>query len=338
MLRKSFISWCNPGRLLTCVIVGGGPTSVEFAAEVYDFLTEDVSRWYPELLPDINVKLIEAGNHILGTFHSSLVEYTEKLFTSRSIEVISNVSVKEIKSNVAELSTGEVLPFGLMVWSTGIKPVSIINNIDEDGDGAVGTRVRVAKAPNGRLLVDDNLQLLAANHNNNVNSSNSSNSGSDTNTIPTPDLVPITSSTALNTIPNNSIVFALGDCATHQHKQLPPLAQVAQQQGAYLAKLLNGFDTHVDQSHIHNDIDTSGTGGTKYAHLGSMASVGDWKAVFDAGDAIGIKGASPKSKGFLAFILWREAYWTKAVSLSNKMLIPMYWFKSTVFGRDISRF
>lgn len=48
--------------------------------------------------------------------------------------------------------------------------------------------------------------------------------------------------------------------------------------------------------------------------------------------------SSPKVRGLLAFMLWRAAYWTKQVSLQNKMLILMYWFKSAVFGRDVSRF
>ncbi|CAM9990998.1 unnamed protein product, partial [Choristocarpus tenellus] len=36
-------------RLLSFVVVGGGPTSIEFAAELYDFITNDVERWYPDL-------------------------------------------------------------------------------------------------------------------------------------------------------------------------------------------------------------------------------------------------------------------------------------------------
>jgi len=31
------------------VVVGGGPTSVEFASELYDFLRKDVHKWYPDL-------------------------------------------------------------------------------------------------------------------------------------------------------------------------------------------------------------------------------------------------------------------------------------------------
>ena len=32
--------------MLTFVVVGGGPTSVEFTSELYDFLEHDVSKYY----------------------------------------------------------------------------------------------------------------------------------------------------------------------------------------------------------------------------------------------------------------------------------------------------
>jgi NADH dehydrogenase FAD-containing subunit len=77
----------------------------------------------------------------------------------------------------------------------------------------------------------------------------------------------------------------------------------------------------------------------QYSHFASIASVGKWKGVYDSTN---IAATQPEDSaavsGFLAFILWRSAYWTKQVSLVNKILIPMYWFKSAVFGRDISRF
>jgi hypothetical protein len=31
------------------VVVGGGPTSVEFASELHDFLRQDIHKWYPDL-------------------------------------------------------------------------------------------------------------------------------------------------------------------------------------------------------------------------------------------------------------------------------------------------
>jgi NADH:ubiquinone reductase (H+-translocating) len=32
-------------RVLSFVVVGGGPTSVEFTGELYDFLKQDVHKW-----------------------------------------------------------------------------------------------------------------------------------------------------------------------------------------------------------------------------------------------------------------------------------------------------
>lgn len=55
-----------------------------------------------------------------------------------------------------------------------------------------------------------------------------------------------------------------------------------------------------------------------YRHLGSMAQVGDWKAVADLkgiGGSGGGDGAKqgPVLEGLLAFATWRSAYWTKTV-------------------------
>ena len=42
-------------RLLSFVVVGGGPTNCEFATELKDFLTKDVARWYPDLVDRVKV-------------------------------------------------------------------------------------------------------------------------------------------------------------------------------------------------------------------------------------------------------------------------------------------
>ena len=56
-------------RLLTFVIVGGGPINVEFAGELHSFLTQDVAKWYPEFKDHVKVELVEASDKILGTFN-----------------------------------------------------------------------------------------------------------------------------------------------------------------------------------------------------------------------------------------------------------------------------
>lgn len=305
-------------RLLTFIIVGGGPTSVEFAAELYDFIIKDVSKCYKELIPFINIKLIEASGQIMGSFHKSLAEYTEKLFKKRKIDVITNISIKEIKENISILSNGAEIPFGLMVWSTGIKPVELTNSfgklannieyINNTINENIDETATIAKTLNGRIISNNHLQILHRNKNNTFR------------------------------INNKSLTFALGDCAGNIDKPLPPLAQVAMQQGIYLAKLLNKINI---QECLNNPLNINKEKEFKYSHLGSMASVGDWKAVYDSRSIDSNKVNKidiPPIKGFIAFLMWRSAYWTRTVSISNKMLIPMYWFKSTIFGRDISRF
>jgi len=94
-------------RLLTFLIVGGGPTSIEFTSELHDFLTNDVSRWYPELANKSSVILVEAGKHLLGTFDESLSSYVEKLFEKRRVKFLTNAAVSEVSGNTVTLNSGK---------------------------------------------------------------------------------------------------------------------------------------------------------------------------------------------------------------------------------------
>jgi len=53
-------------RFLQFVVVGGGPTGVEFSAALHDFINEDLARLYPSLKDLVNITLLEAGDHILN--------------------------------------------------------------------------------------------------------------------------------------------------------------------------------------------------------------------------------------------------------------------------------
>jgi len=48
-------------ELLSFVIVGGGPISVEFGGELHDMLRKDMKRLYPDLMEYVKVHLVEAG-------------------------------------------------------------------------------------------------------------------------------------------------------------------------------------------------------------------------------------------------------------------------------------
>ena len=76
-------------RLLHIVVVGGGPTGVEFAAECADFLREDVSKIYPNVINDCKVTLVQSGGSVLNTYDSAISEYTEGTLKSDKINLIT---------------------------------------------------------------------------------------------------------------------------------------------------------------------------------------------------------------------------------------------------------
>jgi NADH dehydrogenase FAD-containing subunit len=118
-------------------------------------------------------------------------------------------------------------------------------------------------------------------------------------------------------------IWAMGDAAVNENgPPLPQLAQVARQQGIYLAKIINGEKTEDGEPF-------------SFFNLGSMASLGGFKGVYD-GSNVGVRGKEiqvTKFTGFLALLLWRFAYWGRQTSIQNKILIPLHWVKSSLFGR-----
>lgn len=119
------------------VVVGGGPTGVEFAAELHDFIQEDLKKLYPTIKDKVKITLIQSGDHILNMFDERISSFAEKKFTRDGIEVqtgcrVMSVDDKEITMKVK--STGAVcsVPHGLVIWSTGISTLPVIRDFMEE--------------------------------------------------------------------------------------------------------------------------------------------------------------------------------------------------------------
>lgn len=52
--------------ILHFVVVGGGPTGVEFAAELHDYVLEDLIKLYPTVKDKVKITVIQSGDHILN--------------------------------------------------------------------------------------------------------------------------------------------------------------------------------------------------------------------------------------------------------------------------------
>jgi NADH:ubiquinone reductase (non-electrogenic) len=106
-------------RLLHFVVCGGGPTGVEFAAELNDFLVEDLSKWYTELVAESRITLVEAGKEILSTFDEKLRRYATSVFRRERITILTGSPVTAVEESSIRLADGSIIPYGLLLWSTG---------------------------------------------------------------------------------------------------------------------------------------------------------------------------------------------------------------------------
>ncbi|KAJ2898223.1 putative mitochondrial nadh dehydrogenase protein [Zalerion maritima] len=118
-------------RLLSFVVSGGGPTGVEFAAELFDLLNEDLTRRFPKLLRnEISVHIIQSRGHILNTYDEQVSKYAEARFARDQINVLTNSRVSEVQPDRIVFTqktpgpdggiTAKELPTGFCLWSTGV--------------------------------------------------------------------------------------------------------------------------------------------------------------------------------------------------------------------------
>ncbi|PSS03739.1 FAD/NAD(P)-binding domain-containing protein [Coniella lustricola] len=302
-------------RLLHMVVVGGGPTGVEFAGELQDFFEQDIKRLIPDISDRFKVTLIEALPNVLPSFSKQLIDYTESTFKEEKIDILTKTMVKKVTDKAVEAEASKpdgskeriTLPYGLLVWATGnaVRPIvkDLMTNISAQKDSRRGLAV------NEYLVVQGTRDI-----------------------------------------------WAVGDCAVAGYA---PTAQVASQEGAFLAKLFNNMaKTEALEDQIR---DLSSTLNLKpgnaadiarqiedyerqlrrvkdikpfhYSHQGSLAYIGSEKAVAD----IAWFNGNVASGGTWTYLFWRSAYLSMCFSTRNRLLVLNDWAKSKIFGRDVSR-
>ncbi len=115
-------------KYLRFVVCGGGPTGIEFAAELHDFIEEDVKRKYKDIAAFVEIIVIEARDVILATFDVKLSEYTTKIFKRQNITLRTNSYINKVNGNKIFLSNGSNFDYGLLVWATGNTATSFVKN------------------------------------------------------------------------------------------------------------------------------------------------------------------------------------------------------------------
>ncbi len=116
-------------RLLTFVIAGGGYTGVESMAALRELL-HGAAPHHGIDPRKLRLVLVEPGDRLMAEMPASLGAYGEQVLQADGIEVRLNVGVRNVEATSLLLTDGDTLPFGLLLWDTGIIPCPLLRSID----------------------------------------------------------------------------------------------------------------------------------------------------------------------------------------------------------------
>ncbi len=113
----------------TFIVVGGGFSGVELAAEINDFVGK-VNRYYPGVeRGDCRVALVHGADRLLGEISPTLGDYTARKMRRAGVDVRVNARVARVNAEGVELQSGERIE-GLNVISTiGTAPRALIQSL-----------------------------------------------------------------------------------------------------------------------------------------------------------------------------------------------------------------
>lgn len=113
------------------VIIGGGATGVELAAELRNTAQVLGAYGLHHLDPrrDIRITIVEAGPRILGPLPQRIANETIALLEKLDIAVLSGEKVTQVQKHAVLTATGKYLPADLTVWAGGIQVPKVLADI-----------------------------------------------------------------------------------------------------------------------------------------------------------------------------------------------------------------
>ena len=239
------------------VIIGGGATGVELAAELtrrFQILSGYVSGTSS---PRLRVTLIETGARLLASFPEKISRAVEDKLKKLGVDVRTGTKVVGADEHGVSIEGGQRIDAPLRVWAAGVKAPPVAAKL---GGLDINRRGQIVVRPTLQTKDDDN-------------------------------------------------VFALGDCAScpgADRGSLPTTAQVARQQGLFLARSLAG---HITGNQPPDEF--------KFKDMGSLVALGDYAAYGSLGEHGFLHGAL--IKGWLAKVGHASLYRMHQIDLNGLM-------------------
>ena len=109
-------------RLMTIIIVGGGPTGVELSGAIADMRRFVLPKDYPELdFSKMKIYLLEGSPKTLGAMSEKSSDDSCKYLHKLGVIVNTNTVVKDYDGKTVTLQNGETIDSAMVIWAAGIK-------------------------------------------------------------------------------------------------------------------------------------------------------------------------------------------------------------------------
>lgn len=142
-------------KLLTFVIVGGGPTGVELAGTVGEITRYTISREYRSFDPKTaRIILVEGQTRILPAFHQKLSAKAAKSLEELGVEVLTSTMVTSIDGNSITIvvnSRENKIETDTVLWAAGVKASALGRIIAKNNLSCLDS--------SDRVIVDSSMSL-----------------------------------------------------------------------------------------------------------------------------------------------------------------------------------
>ncbi len=129
-------------RLLTFVIIGGGPTGVEMAGAIAEVARQTLARDFRRIDPrTARIVLIESGPRLLPTFSEEHSRYARDTLVAMGVDVMTSSPVAECDGRGVDLAGGRI-EAGSIIWAAGVmaSPAAQWISAEHDRGGRVVVR------------------------------------------------------------------------------------------------------------------------------------------------------------------------------------------------------
>jgi len=121
-------------RLLTFVIIGGGPTGVEMAGAIAEVARQTLARDFRRIDPrTARIVLIEGGPRVLPTFSEQHSSYARDTLVAMGVDVMTSRPVLECDGRGIKLAGGRI-EAGSVIWAAGITASSAAQWVSAEHD------------------------------------------------------------------------------------------------------------------------------------------------------------------------------------------------------------